>query len=194
MLFEPYEATIADATPLARKITGADPDILFAVSYTTDGVQLVRALGASGSDVPIVGGVGGFITPDFGNAIGSRANGIFSVTTSAPNEYGDIGERYKEKYGTFMPQEAHDNAAALSVIAQALEATPTTDPTELAKTLHSQDFDEGIAAQMPGGHVTFDEAGSNVVIEPLMVQWQDGRLVSVWPEELAEYKPRWPGQ
>jgi branched-chain amino acid transport system substrate-binding protein len=193
-LFEPYESNITNATPLARKITGADADILFPVSYLTDGIQIMRALAASGSNVPVVGGVGGFITPDFRDALGDSVNGIFSVMTSAPDKYGDIGERYREKYGTFMPQEAHDNAAALSVIAQALEAKPTTDPTELAETLHSQEFDEGIAAQMPGGSVDFDEAGNNIVIEPLMVQWQGGELVSVWPKNLAKSEPRWPKQ
>ncbi len=193
-LFEPYESNITNATPLARKITGANADILFPVSYLADGIQIMRALEAGGSDLPVVGGVGGFITPDFQDALGDSVNGIFSVMTSAPDKYGVIGEMYEKKHGTFMPQEAHDNAAALSVIAQALEANPTTDPTKLADTLHSEDFDEGVAAQMPGGHVKFDEAGNNVVIEPLMVQWQEGNLVSVWPQEQAESEPKWPAE
>ncbi len=192
-LYEPYDKTITNATPLARKITGAKADILFPVSYLTDGVLIVRALKTSGSEVPVVGGVGGFITPNFKQNLGDAVNGILSVDTSSPDAYGEIGKMYREKFDTFMPQEAHDNAAALSIIAQALEANPTTDGSKLGETLHSEDFDEGIAAQMPGGHVKFDEAGNNTAISPVMVQWQNGELVTVWPKEESKTQAKWPG-
>jgi branched-chain amino acid transport system substrate-binding protein len=190
VMFEAYSQEITDAGPLANKIKSVKPDLLFPVSYLNDGVKIMRAL--SGSDIPVVGGVGGFITPDFKKALGDDVNGIFSVDTSAPDFYGEIGDRYREEYGTFMPQEAHDNAAALYVIAEALEANATNDPTVLAETLHSEDFDQGAAGSMPGGHVKFDKSGANTVIKPLMVQWQGGELKSVWPQDVAKNEPQWP--
>ena len=56
-----------------------------------------------------------------------------------------------------MPQEAHDNAAAVFVIAQALEEHPTTDPVALANIIHHGKFTLGAAASMPGGVVEFNE-------------------------------------
>lgn len=192
VLFESYDKTSPDLSPVVRKITGAKPDILFPVSYISDGVLLVRGLQTSKSSIPIVGGVGGFITPDFYKSLGSTVNGILTMDTSSPDKYGSLGEAYQKKYGTFMPQEAHDNGVGLSIIAQALEQNPTTDPTALAKTLHSADFTQGYATQMPGGHVKWDEAGNNTAIQPVMVQWQNDKLVTVWPKDQATAQPKWP--
>lgn len=191
-LFEAYSEQLTDAAPLVTKIKNSHPDLLFPVSYFNDGVLLMRAL--SGSGIPVVGGVGGFITPDFEKNLGEDVNGVFSVNTSSPDAYGEIGDRYEEAYGTFMPQDAHDNAAALFTIAHALELNPTTDPETLADTLHNEKFDLGAAGSMPGGYVEFDERGANTVAKPLMVQWQDQNLVSVWPEEEAHGEPEWPDQ
>ena len=160
------------------------------ISYINDGVIISRAL--HGSNIPIVGGIGGYITPDFQKALGDNANHIFTILSSSPDVYGEIGEMYKEKYGEFMAQEGHDTAASLYAVVQALEIKPTDDPKELAKTLHDENFDMGSAGTMAGGYVDFDETGANTVVTPILVQWQDGELRSVWPQELATTKPIWP--
>lgn len=191
VLFEGYAPTITDAGPIAAKIINSKADGVFSIAYVSDGVLLMRALKSQGNDVPVFGGTGGYITPDFLAALGDDVDGLFSVTTSNPDGYGEIGEAYLEKYGEFMPQEAHDNAAAVFIFAQALEENPTTDPTELATALHEGSFDLGAAGQMPGGVVEFDEAGVNVNAAPLMVQWQDGALVGVWPDDIVDGAPIW---
>jgi len=191
VLFEGYAPTITDAGPIAAKIIATKADGIFSIAYVSDGVLLMRALQSQGSDVPVFGGTGGYITPDFFAALGDQTDGLFSVTTSNPDGYGEIGEAYLAEYGEFMPQEAHDNAAAVFIFAQALEENPTTDPTELATYLHEGSFDLGAAGQMPGGVVKFDDTGVNVNAAPLMVQWQDGGLVGVWPKDIVKGVPNW---
>lgn len=191
VLYEGYSPTISDATPVARKVLGSKPDAIFAISYVTDGVLLMRALRSQNNTVPVVGGVGGFITPDFQKSLGENVNGVLSVDTSDPGEYGELGAAYQEKYGEFMPQEAHDNAAAVYVFAEALEQNPTTDQEELATAIREGTFSAGAAGSMPGGKVDFDETGKNTHAKPLMVQWQEGNLVGVWPPDVTENKPVW---
>lgn len=193
VLNEGYAPTITNAGPVAEKILASDPDVIFAVSYVNDGVLLMRALDARDSQIPMVGGVGGFITPDFVNSLGEAVNGVLSVTTSDPDAYAGIGEAYRKKYGEAMPQEAHDNAAAVYVFADALEQNPTTDPSVLAQTLRDETFSMGAAGSMPGGKVDFDETGANVIAVPLMVQWQEKELVGVWPPKVTENEPIWQG-
>ncbi len=193
-LFESYSPTISDAGPVAEKVLAAKPDAIFSVAYVTDGVLLSRALRSRGSTVPVVGGVGGYITPDFKKSLGDQVNGVLSIDTSDPDKYGDIGKAYEQKYGEPMPQEAHDNAAAVYVFAQALEKKPTTDSKEMAKTLGSEVFDAGAAGSMPGGKVKFDATGANAFAKPLMVQWQQGQLVGVWPPDITANKPIWNAQ
>ena len=190
-LFESYSPTIPDAGPVAEKVLAAKPDAIFSVAYVTDGVLLSRALSSRGNTVPVIGGVGGYITPDFKKSLGDQVNGVLSVDTSDPDKYGDVGKAYEQKYGELMPQEAHDNAAAVYIFAQALEKKSTTDPKELAKTFGSEVFDAGAAGSMPGGKVKFDAAGANTFAKPLMVQWQQGRLVGVWPADITANKPIW---
>jgi branched-chain amino acid transport system substrate-binding protein len=191
-LYEGYSPEITDANPVVAKIKASGADSVFSIAYVTDGVLLMRALKSSGGTLPMFGGTGGYVTPDFLKVLGPAVNGVFSVTTSNPDDYGAIGEAYQKKYGMFMPQEAHDNAAAVFVIAQALEEHPTTDPVALAQTLHKGKFTRGAAGSMPGGVVEFDASGVNIHAAPLMVQWQNGKLVGVWPENLVKGKPEWP--
>jgi branched-chain amino acid transport system substrate-binding protein len=194
VLFEGYSPNITDAGPIVAKVMAAKADAIFSIAYVPDSVLLMRGLKSQGSDVPIFGGTGGYITPDFVKALGDQVNDVFSVTTSNPDGYGDIGEAYLKKYGEFMPQEAHDNAAAVFIFAQALEEHPTTDSTDLAKYLHQGKFDLGAAGSMPGGFVKFDETGVNVNAEPVMVQWQDKNLIGVWPKEIVKGEPIWPAK
>jgi branched-chain amino acid transport system substrate-binding protein len=194
VLFEGYSPDITDANPVVAKISASKADAIFSIAYVSDGVLLMRALKSSGNTLPIFGGTGGYITPDFVKALGNQVNGLFSVTTSNPDQYGALGAAYEKKYGEFMPQEAHDNAAAVYVIAQALEEHPTTDSTKLAAYLHKGKFDQGAAASMPGGVVQFDKTGVNTHAAPLMVQWQSSKLVGVWPKNIVKGAPVWPAK
>jgi len=42
--------------------------------------------------------------------------------------------------------------------------------------------------------VKFDETGLNTLAKPVMVQWQEGRLRTVWPKDLATAPARWKGK
>lgn len=192
VVFEGYSPEITDANPVVAKIKASGADSIFSIAYVSDGVLLMRALKSSGNTLPVLGGTGGYVTPDFVKALGSAVNGVLSITTSNPDGYGAIGQDYLKKYGEFMPQEAHDNAAAVYVVAQALEEHPTTNPTELANSLHSGKYTQGAAASMPGGVVQFDSTGVNIHAKPMMVQWQNSNLVGVWPKDLVKGKPEWP--
>src|SRR5690606_22259571 len=58
----------------------------------------------------------------------------------------------------------------------------------LSQALRSHTFDQGWAGVMSGGGVKFDAKGLNTLAQPVMVQWQDNELVSVWPQALAKGK------
>jgi branched-chain amino acid transport system substrate-binding protein len=193
VLDEGYPLSITDATPLANKIAAAKPDAIFPVSYLNDGILLIRALKQNKVTAPVVAGVGGFVTPDFLKTAGKDVvEGVLTVDISAQDGYGDIGKAYEAKYGMFMSQAAHDNAVAMDIIASALEVKPTTDPKVLGETLHAEEFTGTLAKQMPGGKVKFSDQGKNTVIKPVMEQWQNGKLVSVWPPDISKGKPNWP--
>jgi branched-chain amino acid transport system substrate-binding protein len=47
---------------------------------------------------------------------------------------------------------------------------------------------------MSGGVVQFDPTGLNTLAVPVMVQWRQKELATVWPKEQAKAKPVWRAQ
>jgi len=55
------------------------------------------------------------------------------------------------------------------------------------------DLTTGPAAKtFPGGHIRFDENGRRIGAPLVIVQWQNGEPVTVYPPEAAFSKPVWP--
>ena len=71
-------------------------------------------------------------------------------------------------------------------MAAALEVAASDKPEAVTKALRAQKYDQGWAGVMSGGGVHFDAKGLNTLAQPIMVQWQNNELVSVWPQALAK--------
>lgn len=193
VLNEAYPHGLSDATPLIQKIKNADPapDAVFPVSYFTDAVLIVRSMRQNGMDIPVIGGAAGYIIPDFYDALGENTQGIFSADTSNYDHYGELGAKYRERHGEFMTHEAFEHAVLVYAYAGALEKAGTTDTATVADTLRDTRFTGYPFTGLPGGVVDFAENGLNTETYPIMVQWQDGELVTVWPESEAKAEPIW---
>ena len=53
-------------------------------------------------------------------------------------------------------------------------------------------LDAGPSKYYPGGQLKFDEKGRRVGAGVVIVQWQNGVPVTVYPPELAQAEPFWP--
>jgi branched-chain amino acid transport system substrate-binding protein len=53
-------------------------------------------------------------------------------------------------------------------------------------------MDAGLSKYYPGGQLKFDEKGRRVGAGVVIVQWQSGAPVTVYPPELAQAEPFWP--
>src|SRR5947209_14163322 len=79
VLFEPYSAGFADASPLINKVKASGADMLFAVSFLNDLILIVRTIKQVGLKIGMNGGSGGFGIPDFYKTVGSLADGLQGV-------------------------------------------------------------------------------------------------------------------
>jgi branched-chain amino acid transport system substrate-binding protein len=75
-----------------------------------------------------------------------------------------------------------------------MERAKSAKPKDVTASLHDGRFEAGWARAMPGGAVQFDETGLNTISTPIMVQWRNGQLVTVWPREIAKASPVWHSQ
>lgn len=188
VLDEAYPLGISDVTPLINKLRNSDAQMVFPVSYLNDSLLIIRTMRQQRLTMPVVGGAAGYVIPDFATALGEYADGILSIAPANYDTAPEFTERYRERYGAFMVHEALEHAVCMDVLAQALEIAASTDPDAVRDALRNTHFTEGWASAMSGGSVKFDETGLNTIAEPVLVQWQNNELVTVYPSHLAKGK------
>lgn len=188
---EAYPLGITDVTPLINKLRGADAQAVFPASYLNDGLQIIRSMRQQRIGIPVIGGAGGYIIPDFKQGLGEFAEGVLSIAPGSHDLAPELTAEFRQRHGYFMTHEALEHAVCLSVLVQAIETSGKADPAAIRDTLHNTRFDQGWAKAMTGGAVKFDQTGLNTLSEPLMVQWQGDDLVTVGPSKYAKKKPIW---
>lgn len=189
VMFEPYSAGFTDASPLVNKVKASGASMLFAVSYLNDLILIVRTMKQMGVGIPINGGSGGFVQPEFYKGVGKDAEGLLGVAHWNHDINADartVNTAYQKQYGEFIFEYAGGLVAQTFMLADALERAASTDPHKVRDALAALDVSKGYAAMAPGGKVKFDPAtGKNVYGHPVGVQWQKGDLVTVFPKDEA---------
>jgi branched-chain amino acid transport system substrate-binding protein len=78
------------------------------------------------------------------------------------------------------------------IFKDALEKAGSADRRKVAEAIRAMDTTEGPAKYFPGGRVKFDGNGRRVDADVVVVQWQNGVPVTVYPADAAVAKPIWP--
>lgn len=194
VLSEQFPANLTDTNALVNRIVDAAPELLLLNGPDLPQIQIVQALRARGQDIPIVGlGGAGVTTQGFVDALGDDVDGVLATVAwnqDLNEETAALAERYlAEHEGTFMPAEAGTAYIGTSIVARAIEDAGSAEPEAVAEALRSLDLSDGPAALMPGGRIAFDDTGLNTESFPLMIQYQDGTPVTVWPQDVATSDP-----
>lgn len=196
VLFESYRAGITDAGPIVSKIKASGAQVVFPVSYLTDAVLIIRTMKETNTNAAIMGGGSGYLMPDTLEIMGSDLNYIYTTACwnhDLPYEHvEEINEKFIDKHGEFIQETAGEMYAAVWVLKDALERAGTIEGTKLRDAISATDLSKGPAAIMQPGRVRFDETGQLVDIFPILLQWQEGKLKTVWPKEVATAEPVWP--
>jgi branched-chain amino acid transport system substrate-binding protein len=196
VLFESYRAGITDAGPIVSKIRASKAEVLFPVSYLTDAVLIIRTMKETNTNAAIMGGGSGYLMPDTLEIMGEDLDYIF--TTACWNHdlpyplVSEVNSAYEAKHGEFLQETAGELYSGLWVLKDALERAGTTDGRILREYISATDISEGPAAIVQPGRVRFDETGQLIDIFPLLLQWQSGKLRTVFPAGAASTEPAWP--
>jgi branched-chain amino acid transport system substrate-binding protein len=188
---EAYPLGITDATPLISKLRASGAQAVFPVSYLNDSLFIVRTMRQQGITVPAIGGAGGYLIPDFEKGLGQFAEDVFSISPSNYDLAPPLTDPFRKRFGYFMAHEAIESGVALDVLVQAIERAKSAKPKAVTEALHGGRFEGGWTKAMPGGAVQFDQTGLNTLSVPIMVQWRNKELVTVWPKDVAKASPVW---
>jgi branched-chain amino acid transport system substrate-binding protein len=188
---EPYPFGITDAAPLIDKLRASGAQAVFPVSYLNDSLFIIRTMRQQRITTPAIGGAAGYVIPDFEKGLGEFAEGVLSISPTNYDLAPALTDPFRKRFGYFMVHEAIEHAVALDVLVQAIERAKSAKPKPVTQALHGGRFESGWAKAMPGGVVQFDQAGLNTLSVPIMVQWRNKELVTVWPKDFATASPVW---
>ena len=203
---EYYASSTNDLTPVILKLKATNPDILHHIARDPDAILFWRQAREQNFQVKAVvhAGATGYGNPGFGKAFGNDANGPFALLEPGP---GLIVEKFrpdgqlvekafrdavKAKTGSDVLAGGHQLAGGgLWILKLALDAAKTDDLDKFRAAVMSMDLPVGSAVN--GWGVKFDDTGqnSNARVQHYMLQWQNGQLVTVWPEEFTTNRAKW---
>ena len=188
---EAYPLGITDTAPLINRLRSAGAQAFFPVSYLNDSLFLLRAMRQQHILIPVIGGAAGYVIPDFKKALGEFAEDVLSISPTNYDLAPALTDSYRKRYGNFMVHEAIEHAVCLDVLVQAIERAKSARPDAVSEALHGVRFERGWTKAMPGGAVQFDQTGLNRLSAPVMVQWRNKELVTVWSKDVAKASPVW---
>jgi len=206
VLTEYYSFTTNDLTPVILKLKAANVDVLHHIARNQDAILFWKQAREQNLQFKAIvhAGATGYGSPDFGKAFGNDANGPFALLEPAPGfvieKMRPEGQRIerafreavKAKTGSDVPAGGHQLAAGgLWVLKLALDAAKTDDPDKFRAAVMAMDIPVGSAIN--GWGVKFDETGqnTNARVQHYMLQWQGGKMVTVWPEEFTTERGKW---
>jgi branched-chain amino acid transport system substrate-binding protein len=199
-------ATTNDLTPVILKLKGLNPDVVHHIARGQDAVLFWRQSREQGFQFKALvhAGATGYGSPDFGKALGPDGNGPFALLEPGPGFLVDklrpegqrieqaFREHVKRKTGLDSPAGGHQLAAGgLWLLKLVLDRAKTDDLDRFRAAVMAMDLPVG--SSVNGWGAKFAESGQNANerVQHYMLQWQNGELVTVWPEEFTSKRARW---
>jgi branched-chain amino acid transport system substrate-binding protein len=202
---ESYSARATDLSSLVLKLKEAKPDIILSTDYPNDAILFARQSKELGLGTRAILGWAGIAFPKFQQDLGDYADGMMSInmptdldpsklTPEARKARDEFRERYKKEVGHYPPAFAavgFDGAWAL--FRYVLPKAASHDAEAIRKAALAADVPEGSLPMGWGLKFTGPDSGNAHVGQNIksfvgVTQWQNGKLVLVWPENLASGK------
>lgn len=189
----PYAANTVDMSSLIQRLKGSATDVVLQTSYQNDTVLFFRQSQELGfAPRAVIGAGGGYSTQDTVDAVGAEnIEGAFNVdfTQYATNPKAAPGINefvalYEKKYG-HPPRSGHSlaNYFGANVFLDAMESAGSLSADDIRTSIMA--VDQPVGQSVTGWGAKFGEDGQNVRAVPFLMQWQGGKLLTVYPEAAA---------
>ena len=188
-----YPASTVDMSSLVLDLQQRGVDVVLQTSYQNDSVLFLQQANEAGfQPLAIVGGGGGYSMQPTADAVGHDVIDTvldvdftqYQVNPEFTPGIDGFLEAYREAYGE-DPRSGHSltNYVGAKVVLEALDGADGFEPDAITAAMDAVDVPEGGTAA--GYGVQFDDTNQNARAKMMGLQWQDGSLVTVFPEEAA---------
>jgi branched-chain amino acid transport system substrate-binding protein len=183
-------------TAMVAQIQATKPQILFVGVGIPDVENIQRGELTQGlKPVPWLLDGNAYMTDPFFDDLGvAGTNGIIAVDPVAATSAnaGIIGELQAsgQKFANQLNLGAYSE---VQILAAAMESTKSTNPVKIRDAIASMHLTSGpAAAAWPCGCVKFGPNGRQAGAVVVLRQWQNGKVVDVYPPKYADGKALWP--
>lgn len=188
-----YPASTVDMSSIVLRLKQENVDVVLQTSYQNDSVLFLRQADEENYDPKaIIGGGGGYSMEPTAEAVGEDViEGVLDADFTQYNVNPEFApgvqefvEDYKAKYDS-APRSGHslNNYAGAMALLHAIDDADGFGPDEIRDAVDAIDIPMGETAA--GYGVKFGENNQNTRAKMMGMQWQDGELVTVFPEEAA---------
>jgi branched-chain amino acid transport system substrate-binding protein len=187
---EAYPKGNTDFSAILTKVKAARPDVLGAATYFDDVVAITRQMKELGVNVKMFGSTVGGDLPEFYKVLGKTAEYVYGASLWEPGlPYPGaqaFAEAFEKEFG--RPPSYHSAAAyaGCQIFVETVRRVGSLDTDQLRSALLK------LHTRTVFGDYAVDERGFQIGHKGVTIQWQDGKQVVVWPEEVAAGKARFP--
>ena len=192
---QPGSATGGVLSTLVAQIKQNDPQVMMIGSGIDDIIAINRQMIAEGArPKPWILNGAPFISKSFLDALGPEGTqgimtiasaGVFATNkelSAKVEQAGQVPQEYQ-----FVPY------SEIHVIAMALEQAASTDHQKVRDTIAGLDVKGGPAGSVyPCNCLRFDSTGRSATSTALVEQWQEGKVQTILPQNVATAKAIWP--
>ena len=187
---EAYPKGNTDFSALLTKVKAANPDVLGAATYFDDAVALTRQMKELNVNPKMYGVTVGGDLPEFYDTLKQNAEFIYGATQWEPtlpypgNQ--EFFEAYKKDFGHEPSYHSAAGYAGCLLYAEAVKRANSLDADRVREQLLK------LETKTIFGEYKVDADGFQVAHKMVTFQWQGEKKVTVWPDDMAHGKLRFP--
>jgi len=196
---EIFTPPLADATPIVQKVRSARPEILLLIPTAVSDDKLIleklNEFGLGKGRLPVIANGAHIGAPELLRNVGAELlEGLMFIVANwgAKGQEKIIDEFKKETGEPWITQDSMCTYGDLMIFKEALESAGKADRVAVAEAIRKMDTTTGPAHYFPGNRVKFLPNGRRDGAAFVIVQWQKGVPVVVFPEQSAIAAPIWP--
>ncbi|MGH7408855.1 MAG: amino acid ABC transporter substrate-binding protein [Candidatus Methylomirabilales bacterium] len=188
---ESYPKGNTDFSAIMTKIRAANPDVLGAATYFDDAVAITRQMRELNVNPKMYGVTVGGDLPTFYQLLGRNAEFVYGasqweVELPYPGAKGFLEAYTREWPGVDLSYHSAGGYGGCQVLVEAIKRAGSLDGEKIREAILTLDFNTVY------GGFKVDDGGFQLSHKMVMFQWQEGKKVIVWPDELAMGKVRFP--
>jgi branched-chain amino acid transport system substrate-binding protein len=187
---EAYPKGNTDFSAMLTKVKAANPDVIAASTYFDDAVAITRQMKELNVSAKMYGVTVGGDLPKFYDLLKQNAEYVYGATQwEAALPYPgqkEFVESYRKKFNREPVYHSAAGYAGCAIYAEGVRRAGTLDSDKVREQLLK------LETKTFFGDYKVDQDGFQTAHKMVIFQWQDGKKVTVWPDDLAGGKMRFP--